>query len=109
VNTAGETRHDDEAKRLRLANELASDSGADWAAGFRPGTPGCHELMDRAAMLSDMLERHLLTHPACVAEPEWFALAERAASALRELYQRVGAEHLAVEEDATAHHREPAG
>jgi hypothetical protein len=95
VSTAGETQHDAEAERLRLANELASDTGPGWAEGFRPGTPGCHELMDRAAVLSDMLERHLLTHPACVAEPEWFALAEQAASALRELYQRIGEAHLA--------------
>ena len=48
-------------------------------------------------MLADMLERHLLTHPACVADPEWYALADRAATALRELYQQVGAEHLAAD------------
>jgi hypothetical protein len=98
VNPASETRPDAEAERLRLANELAADSGPAWADGFRPGTPGCHELMDRASMLAEMLERHLLTHPACVAEPQWYALADRAATALRELYQQVGSEHLAVDE-----------
>ena len=55
----------------------------------------CHELLDRTALLSDLLERHLLGHPACVANPGWYRLAEQAAAALRELYQQVGAEHLA--------------
>ena len=86
-----------EAERLGLENELATDSGSAWADGFRPGTSGCHELMDRASMLADMLERHLLTHPACVAEPEWYALADHSATALRELYQQVGAKHLAAD------------
>ena len=108
MSTASETPHDTEAERIRLANELASDSGPGWADGFRPGTPGCHELMDRASMLTEMLERHLLTHPACVAEPEWYALADRAATALRELYQRVGAEHLTTDAEATSQQREPA-
>ena len=89
--------HDTEAERLRLVNELAADSGSAWADGFRPGTSGCHELMDRASMLADMLERNLLTHPACVADPMWYALADRAATALRELYQQVGAKHLAAD------------
>ena len=101
MNTTSATPHDTEAERLRLVNELVTDSGPTWADGFRPGTSGCHELMDRAAMLADMLERHLLTHPACVADPEWYALADRAATALRDLYQQVGAEHLAVDESGT--------
>jgi hypothetical protein len=98
VSTVSQVPHDTEAERLRVASELEADSGPRWADGFRPGTPGCHELMDRTSMLSDMLERHLLAHPACVAEPEWYALAERAASTLRELYQQVGAEHLVADE-----------
>jgi hypothetical protein len=44
-----------------------------------------------------MLERHLLAHPACVARSEWYRLAEQATSVLRELYQQIGAEHLAVD------------
>jgi hypothetical protein len=32
-----------------------------------------------------------------VANPEWYLLAEQAAAALRELYQRIGAEHLEAE------------
>lgn len=87
----------DNSDRQRLIAELAADSGNDWAREFLPGTSGCHELLDRTAMFADMIERHLTTHPACIANPEWYELAERAASALHELYQRVGAEHLAAE------------
>ena len=82
-----------EDERLRKAGELAADSGPNWADGFRPGTFGCHELLDRADQLAAQVERQLLNHPACIAKAEWYALAERAASALRELYQRVGANH----------------
>ncbi|VTU01518.1 Uncharacterized protein OS=Microcystis aeruginosa PCC 9432 GN=MICCA_3440006 PE=4 SV=1 [Gemmataceae bacterium] len=87
----------EEADRERRAEALVADAGPGWADGYRPGTPGCHELLDRASLLSDMAERYLLEHPACVAHPSWYALAERAAAALRELYQQVGAEHLDAE------------
>ena len=87
-----------EADRERLAKELAVEHGPGWAEQYRPGSVGCHELLDRAALLTDLLERHVLEHPACIANPEWYALAEQAAAALRELYQRIGAEHLGVEE-----------
>jgi hypothetical protein len=87
-----------ERDRLRQVSELAAESGEGWADAYRPGSPGCHELLDRTALLSDMLERHLLSHPACVANPEWYHLAERAVAALNELYQQVGAEHLEAAE-----------
>ena len=98
MTISNRTPNEADRGRERLAKELASDSGAGWADAYRPGSPGCHELLDRTALLSDMLERHLLGHPACVANPGWYALAERAAAALRELYQQVGAEHLGREE-----------
>src|ERR1043165_2101552 len=87
-----------EQDRLRQAHELAAESGADWAMAFQPGSSGCHELLDRTALLVDMLERHVVTHPACVARPEWFRLAHQAVAALHELYQQVGAEHLAADQ-----------
>ena len=83
-----------EEDRLRLAEELAADEGANWADQYRPGMPGCHELLDRAALFARWVEQDVAGHPACVANPEWFALAEQAADALRQLYQKVGAEHL---------------
>lgn len=72
------------------------------AEDFRPGTPGCHELLDRTSLLSDMVERYLLDHPACSSNPGWHALAEQAAASLRELYQQVGAEHLSADETGSA-------
>ena len=90
--------HDEvEQERQRLADELAADCGDDWSSGYRPGSPGCHELLDRTALLAAMLEEHLLAHPACVANPGWYALAEQAATTLRELYQQVGEVHLGAE------------
>lgn len=88
---------DVELDRQRQIAELIADSGNDWARQFLPGTSGCHELLDRTAMIADMIGRHLSSHPACLANPEWYQLAEQAAAALRDLYQRVGAEHLAPE------------
>lgn len=86
-----------EAERDRAAEaaDLATDQGPGWADDFRPGTHGCHELLDRAGLFAAMLDRDLLRHPACVANPDWFALAAEAVDALHALYQRVGAEHLA--------------
>jgi len=84
-----------ERDRLRQAGELTTDLGEGWEDEYRPGSAGCHELLDRTALLSDMLERYLLEHPACVANPSWYALVEQAAAALRELYQQIGGEHLA--------------
>ncbi len=89
-----------EQDRLRRADELAADSGERWADGYLPGTSGCHELLDRTSLMSDLLERHILDHPACVANPAWYRLAEQAAAALCELYQQVGAEHLGNEANA---------
>jgi hypothetical protein len=86
--------HEVEEDRQRQARELTEDSGPDWAKEFQPGSAGCHELLDRTALLAEMLERHILSHPACIARSEWYLLAEQAASALRLLYQQVGAEHL---------------
>jgi hypothetical protein len=47
-----------------------------------------------------MLERHVLGHPACIARPEWYLLAEQAVATLRSLYQQVGSEHLGTEQAA---------
>ena len=44
-----------------------------------------------------MVDQFVVSHPACLQNAEWFALAEQAAAALRELYQRVGAEHLTAD------------
>jgi hypothetical protein len=79
------------------AKRLTEEEGPGWIERYKPGEPGCHELLDRASLLSDMTERYLLEHPACIANPAWYALAEQAAVALRDLYQQVGAAHLGSE------------
>lgn len=88
--SSGEVERD----RLGQAGELAADLGEGWENEYRPGSAGCHELLDRTALLSDMLERYLLDHPACIANSGWYTLAEQAATALRDLYQQIGGEHL---------------
>ena len=88
--TSFETESD---RRRRLAG-LIAEGGAGWEDRFRPGSFGCHELLDRTALAANTVEQFVLSHPSCVRDPEWFALAERAASALWDLYRRVGEAHL---------------
>ncbi len=83
-----------EQERQQLIDEFNADHGPDWVEQAKPGSFGCHELLDRTALVADMLEQYILTHPACVQNKDWFALAEQAVLALRELYQQIGAEHL---------------
>ncbi len=85
---------DTEQERQRFIDELIADHGPQWTEQYKPGSFGCHELLDRTAMIADTLEQYVLAHPACVQNKEWFALAEQAVTALRELYQRVGEAHL---------------
>jgi hypothetical protein len=97
MNVQSQNPHDVERDRLRLFQELSAVSGEKWTEAYQPGSAGCHELLDRTALVGDMLERHVLAHPACVARPEWYLLAEQAAEALRELCQQVGTGHLAAQ------------
>lgn len=85
---------DTEADRQERIAELVRDDGPDWAAPYIPGSFGCHELLDRTSLLADALEEQIVSHPSCLQNPEWFALADEAISALRALYQRIGSEHL---------------
>jgi hypothetical protein len=85
---------DVEQERQQRADELQADYGPHWAEQYKPGSFGCHELLDRTSLVADLVEQQVLSHPACVQNPEWFALAEQAVVALRELYQQVGAAHL---------------
>jgi hypothetical protein len=85
---------DTEPERQQRVAELIADQGPDWAEQYKPGSFGCHELLDRTALAADLVERSVACHPACVQNPDWFALAEQAVAALQELYQRIGADHL---------------
>lgn len=92
VETIEQERHD------RIA-ELCEDSGENWSEGHQPGTFGCHELLDRTSMLADMVDQWICSHPACVQNAEWYRLAAQAAESLQQLYQQVGAAHVAEEPD----------
>lgn len=85
---------DRERDRKELLRELKTDNGPDWSEQYKPGSYGCHELLDRTLMMAEMVEEHVLSHPACALDPEWYALPDKAAMALHELYQRIGAKHL---------------
>ena len=83
-----------ENERRKRIDELTAEQGADWEVRYQPGSFGCHELLDRTCLLADQLENTILAHPSCIRDPQWYALAARAVEDLRELYQRVGSEHL---------------
>ena len=83
-----------EQERQQLLDEMLAEYGPHWADQYKPGSFGCHELLDRTALVADTVEQYVLSHPACIQHQDWFALAEQAVTALRELYQRIGAEHL---------------
>ena len=83
-----------EAERQDALRDRLHDEGPQLMEQFTPGTLGCHELLDRTAMMSDQLERFIVSHPACLQNPEWYALARQAADSLHNLYQKIGAVHL---------------
>ena len=85
---------DIDRERQQLVDAMMADHGSHWAEQYKPGSFGCHELLDRTALLAGTVEHFLLTHPACVQNKDWFALAQHAVAALQELYQRIGEEHL---------------
>ena len=97
MGTQAVTLLDTEQERQRYIDEMSADHGPDWREQYQPGSFGCHELLDRTALVADLAERYLLSHPACFQDADWFALAERAVAALQELYQSVGEKHLGSE------------
>lgn len=83
-----------EARRQELLQEFSSDRGPNDSVDSGPGTFGCHELLDRTALIVRLVEEQIVEHPACFQRPDWFALAHEAAALLHRLYQEVGREHL---------------
>ena len=77
---------------------VAAEQEPGWEIRYGPGSFGCHELLDRVMLLGDLVEGQVLEHPSCALQAEWHHLAVQAVEALRELYQRIGAEHLAAED-----------
>jgi hypothetical protein len=88
-----------EQERQQRIDELAAEHGPRWADPFKPGSFGCHELLDRTSTVAGLVDQYVLSHPACVLDPEWYALAWQASEALAALYQRIGSSHLGEPSD----------
>jgi hypothetical protein len=94
---------DTNQERQRLMNDMITGHGPQWAEHYKSGSFGCHELLDRTSLVADIVGRHVLSRPACVQDRDWFALAEQAVTALREMYERMGETHLCGKNDVTGH------
>ncbi len=77
-----------------LAEQLTEESGTWGKAAYQPGSYGCHELLDRTAILANELDGLVVRHPACVLNPEWHSMATRALDILWDLYHLIGDAHL---------------
>ena len=80
----------------RVADKIAEGlaEAADYARNYAPGTFGCHEALHMAAYLRDAVDEELCGHRAIEAVPAWRGLADKAATALYDLYQAIGAAHV---------------
>ena len=85
---------DMERERRQRIEDLIAEHGPQWSEQYKPGSFGCHELLDRTSMVADIVEHYVLSHPSCAQQQDWYALADQAVAALRELYQRIGEKHL---------------
>jgi hypothetical protein len=64
-----------ESERQDRVKDFLQEEGQQALERFSPGTHGCHELLDRTAMVNDLLERFIVSHPACLQNAEWYTLA----------------------------------
>ena len=86
---AQKTDSEIEEGRQQALAELEKEASAK----FAPGSMGCHEALHMANMMADTLDRQLLTHPAIILNPVWYARVWRACDELGALYQEIGAVH----------------
>jgi len=100
VSLDTESSRDLENQRQQSLQEYESQTAPAAIEDFRPGSFGCHELLDRTSLLADQVERAILSHPACLQNREWYQLAWEASAALRELYQRIGSKHFDPSDEA---------
>ena len=75
-----------EESRQQALAELNEDA----AQHFGPDTMGCHEALHMASVVQDIVERHVLNHPAIVLNPSWYRRAYHASTELAALYQDIG-------------------
>ncbi|MFO0892803.1 MAG: hypothetical protein U0790_27140 [Isosphaeraceae bacterium] len=83
-----------EAERLARLAEFEDLGAPESRDRFVPGSFGCHELLDRTALLANSVEEWLLGHPACLSHPDWYRLAQGAFATLDELYRRIADAHI---------------
>lgn len=91
-----------EDERLKLLAELAQSrrtTPGELIAHSAPGTRAFHEATHTASIVLDLVDQHLLHHPAIAANPEWFRFASRASEALFNLYQSLGEAQLETHHD----------
>lgn len=94
-----------EQQRLDSLADIAEEreTSVDELVGYnRPGSFGCHEVLQMASVFSDSVDRHLCEHPAILADPNWYRLAHEAQLALWNLYQAIGEKHLNSDGDEPA-------
>lgn len=92
----------DEIEQLRqealseAMETVGAPSEADLVTLYAPGTFGCHEALHVTSVAMDMVDGHVLEHPAIIANPEWYRLAAEAHGTLFALYQAIAEQHLPV-------------
>ena len=85
----------DDTEATRLARLAAmEDDFPERMKNFGPGSFGCHEVLDRASIITNLVGDWLLEHPSIVLNAEWFRLADEAQTKLMNLYQAIGTKHL---------------
>lgn len=85
----------DDTEATRLARLAAmEDDLPERIKHYGPGSFGCHEALDRASIITNLIGDWLLEHPSIVSNAEWFRLADEAQTKLSGLYQAIGAKHL---------------
>jgi hypothetical protein len=72
-------------RRRQLIADTEGEVGERWREQYLPGSAGCHELLDRTALVLDLLDRYIVEHPACFEKEAWFELAAEAARLLQTL------------------------
>ncbi len=88
----------DEIEKERLA--ALAEADIDDPENYLPGSMGCHEALHTSWIMMDTFSRHLLEHPSILLDADLYAQTSKIHSALFDLYQSLGAKHLADENDA---------
>lgn len=63
--------------------------------GFKPGSYGCHEALDRCSLLAGLVDE-FAEHDAIRLNEKWHRDATLAAKLLADLYQSIGSVHLTL-------------